>query len=200
MAGSRPGRLEPRRLPTGQSVSVLAPTLVESLTIKEEARVITEDMTMKRIEEAIGLQHAGDGDGARHRFAEIWEEITPDGDPFHRCVLAHYMADLQKDPRDELTWDLRAWEAAGAVTDDRAEQHDASLAIRGFYPSLHLNLAADHHKLGDDDRARAHLAQAQQYVDALGDDGYGQGIRSALQRLAAELGIEQGRAETRNLG
>ncbi|PZT69191.1 hypothetical protein DN402_19050 [Streptomyces sp. SW4] len=149
----------------------------------------TVDTTMKRIEEAIGLQHAGDGEGARCRFAEIWEEITPDGDPFHRCVLAHYMADLQQDPQDELAWDLRALEAAGAVTDDRAKQHDASLAIRGFYPSLHLNLAADYHKLGDDDRARAHLTQAHHHADALGDDGYGAGIRSALQRLSSELGV-----------
>lgn len=147
-----------------------------------------EDGTMKRIEEAMGLQHAGDAEGARVRFAGIWEDITPDGDPFHRCVLAHYMADLQEDPREELAWDLRAWEAAGAVTDDRAKQHDASLAIRGFYPSLHLNLAADYQKLGDVPRARAHLSEAEHHVDALNDDDYGRGIRSALQRLALALG------------
>ncbi|WP_461082080.1 hypothetical protein [Streptomyces deserti] len=145
---------------------------------------------MQRIEEAMALQHAGDADGARRRFAEIWAEIAPDGDPFHRCVLAHYMADLQSDPRDELAWDLKALEAAASVTDDRVRQHHASLAIRGFHPSLHLNLAADYRKLGDDDSARAHLGQAQQYVDALGDDGYGQGIRSALRRLAAQLGTQ----------
>ncbi|WP_046496680.1 hypothetical protein [Streptomyces odonnellii] len=147
----------------------------------------TEDKTMKRIEEAMGLQQAGDTDGARHRFSEIWEDIGTDGDPFHRCVLAHYMADLQEDPQDELSWDLRALEAAGSVTDDRAKQHDSSLAIRGFYPSLHLNLAADFHKLGDDEQARTHLSQAQQHVDALHDDGYGQGIRSAIQRLASQI-------------
>ncbi|MER5942139.1 hypothetical protein ABT121_33095 [Streptomyces sp. NPDC001928] len=147
-----------------------------------------EDSTMGRIEEAMGLQHAGDVEGARQLFAEVWSDIAPDGDPFHRCVLAHYMADLQEDPQDELAWDLRAWEAAGAVTDERVKAHDASLAIRGFYPSLHLNLAADYHKLGDDHRARAHLAEAQHHLDALNDDGYGQGIRAALERLASEIG------------
>lgn len=80
---------------------------------------------MKRIEEAMMLQHTGDLDGARQRFTEIWEEIASDGDPFHRCVLAHYMADLQQDPQEELAWDLRALDAAASVTDDRAKQHDS---------------------------------------------------------------------------
>lgn len=147
----------------------------------------TEDKTMKRIEEAIGLQHAGGTDTARRRFTEIWEEIASDGDPFHRCVLAHYMADLQQDPQDELAWDLRALEAAGSVTDDRAKQHHSSLAIRGFYPSLHLNLASDYHKLGHTEQARTHLTQAQQHLDALKKDDYGHGIRSAIARLAGRL-------------
>ncbi|GAA0448033.1 hypothetical protein GCM10010361_09920 [Streptomyces olivaceiscleroticus] len=161
----------------------------------EETAMTAEDATMKRIEEAIGLQHAGDTDAARQRFTDIWAEIASGGDPFHRCVLAHYMADLQEDPREELEWDLRALAAAGSVTDDRAKQHHASLAIRGFYPSLHLNLAADHHKLGDDDRARDQLSQAQQYVDALHDDDYGRGIRSAIQRLAGQLDATAGKAQ-----
>ncbi|MFC4326348.1 hypothetical protein ACFPC0_00590 [Streptomyces andamanensis] len=156
----------------------------------------TEDRTMKRIEAAIALQHAGDADAARRRFTEIWEEIAPDGDPFHRCVLAHYMADLQQDPRDELDWDLRALDAAASVTDDRARRHDSSLAIRGFYPSLHLNLAADFHRLGDVPQARTHLAQAREHLDALHDDGYGQGIRSAVQRLAGRLAEEEPTAPT----
>lgn len=150
----------------------------------------SDDKTMKRIEEAMSMQHAGDLDGAGQRFTEIWQEITPNGDPFHRCVLAHYMADLQQDPQDELAWDLRALEAAASVTDDRAKQHDASLAIRGFYPSLHLNLAADFHKLGDTTQARTHLTQAQEHLNALNDDAYGHGIRSAIQRLASQLAEE----------
>ncbi|MEU8848146.1 hypothetical protein AB0C70_18355 [Streptomyces sp. NPDC048564] len=150
----------------------------------------TEDKTMKCIEEAMTLQHKGDLDGDRQRFTEIWGEIASDGDPFHRCVLAHCMADLQQDLQDELAWDLRALDAAASVTDEQAKQHDSSLAIRGFYPSLHLNLAADFHKLGDTTQARTHLAQAQEHLDALNDDGYGQGIRSAIQRLDGQLAEE----------
>lgn len=92
---------------------------------RRRGAVTTEDKTMKRIEEAMMLQHTGDLDGARQRFTEIWEEIASDGDPFHRCVLAHYMADLQQDPQEELAWDLRALDAAASVTDDRAKQHDS---------------------------------------------------------------------------
>lgn len=142
---------------------------------------------MKRIEEAMARQHAGDAEEARARFTAIWAEIADGGDPFHRCVLAHYMADLQPDPSEELVWDLRALEAAESVTDERAKQHDASLAIRGFYPSLHLNLAADHHKLGDTARARHHLAEARRRLDALHDDDYGRGLRAAIDRLATQV-------------
>ncbi|WP_431982709.1 hypothetical protein [Streptomyces qinglanensis] len=154
----------------------------------------TQDKTMKRIEEAMVLQHAGDLDGARQRFAEIWEGIAVDGDPFHRCVLAHYMADLQPDPQDELAWDLRALDAAASVTDDRAEQHDSCLAVRGFYPSLHLNLAADFRRLGDTKQARTHLGRAREHLDALNDDACGHGIRSAIRRLAGQLADEDATA------
>ncbi|MGV4980915.1 hypothetical protein [Streptomyces sp. NRAIS3] len=76
------------------------------------------------------------------------------------------------------------------MTDDRAKQHDSSLAIRGFYPSLYLNLAADFHKLADTTQARTNLAQAREHLDALNDDDYGQGVRSAIQRLAGQLADE----------
>ncbi|MGP8298136.1 hypothetical protein ACTPOK_09330 [Streptomyces inhibens] len=92
--------------------------------------------------------------------------------------------------QDELAWDLRALDAAASVTDDRAKQHDSSLAIRGFYRSLHLNLTADFRKLGDTTQARTHLAQARDHLDAPNDDGYGQGIRSAIHRLADQLAEE----------
>ncbi|MGP4001142.1 hypothetical protein [Streptomyces sp. 8N706] len=100
------------------------------------------------------------------------------------------MADLQQNPQDELAWDLRALEAAGSVTDDRAKQHHSSLAIAGSIRLCILNLAADYHRLGDTAQARAHLAQAQQHLDMLKDDNYGQGIRSAIQPLAIELAEE----------
>jgi hypothetical protein len=69
------------------------------------------------------LAIAGDAEGARHLFAEVWGalEASPEGnrDPLHIVTLAHYMADVQIDPTEELRWDLRALEAADTLTDDR---------------------------------------------------------------------------------
>lgn len=146
------------------------------------------DEVMDRISETIALSQRGDRAAARERFARIWAEISPGGDAFHRCVLAHYMADLQAEPHDELAWDLRALEAAGSLTDERVQEHHASLRIRGFHPSLHLNLAEDYRRLGDPGRAREHLEEAGRRLDALDDDAYGAAIRAALTRLADRLG------------
>ncbi|MNY15826.1 hypothetical protein D3C86_1490590 [compost metagenome] len=67
------------------------------------------------------------------------------------------------------------------------KEHHASLALRAFYPSLHLNLAEDYRKLGELDQARSHLARAREALDALPDDGYGHLIRGGIERLEARL-------------
>jgi hypothetical protein len=71
-----------------------------------------------RIGEAVQLSHQGEREAARLLFAEIWDEIGGEqGDPLHRCTLAHAMADVQDDVREELLWDQRALEAADLLTD-----------------------------------------------------------------------------------
>ncbi len=142
---------------------------------------------MARIHEAMTLHREGDPAAARQRLTALWEEIHPAGDPFHQCVLAHYLADVQDDPEQELAWDIRALAAADSVTDARVKEHDSTLAIRGFYPSLHLNLAESHRRTGNLTAAREHLALAREFGDALNQDAYGDGIRAALDRLAARL-------------
>jgi hypothetical protein len=149
--------------------------------------VITEQ-TLIRIGEAVQLNHQGERDTARRRLAEIWEEIGGEqGDPLHRCTLAHAMADVQDDPHEELAWDRRALTAADLLTDERLAQAGVSLSAKGLYPSLHLNLSECHRKLGDLGRAREHLQQAQAMIDALGDDEYGRLIRDGLAQIAEKL-------------
>ena len=146
------------------------------------------DPTLLRIGEAVQLGHQGEREAAQLLFAEIWDEIGGEqGDPLHRCTLAHAMADVQDDVREELRWDQRALAAAGLLTDARLAQAGVSLPVAGLYPSLHLNLSECHRKLGDLDRAREHLQHAQATIGALGDDGYGQMIRNGLQRMAELL-------------
>jgi hypothetical protein len=149
---------------------------------------------MTRIGQAIMLLHAGDREEARNRFGTIWSELGEHGDALHRCTLAHYMADTQDDPGDELAWDLRALTAAegltgpagGAVADPAGEHRDAS-AVRAFFPSLHLSLAADYLKLQRLEAARLHLDRAWDAVGMLEGDGYGGAVRAAIGRMEQRL-------------
>ena len=134
-----------------------------------------------RIGQVVMLHHAGDREEARRRLLDLWTELGEDGDPVHRCTLAHYLADTQDDPADELAWDLRALtEAEGA---------GGALAVRALYPSLHLNLAADYVKLDRAEAARVHLSRARGAAGALGNDSYGDGVRAVLRGLVVRWGV-----------
>lgn len=145
-----------------------------------------DDPVMARIHAA--QQRAADGDrtGAAADLTALWTEIgAGHGDPLHAVSLAHFLADLQDDPHDELAWDERALAVADGLTDERAREYHASLQVRGFYPSLHLNLAADHLKV-----ARRHLDRAEAGFADLPPGAYADMIIGAVARLRAELGAE----------
>lgn len=146
------------------------------------------DPTIIRIGEAVQLHQQGEREAARLLFAEIWDEIGGEqGDPLHRCTLAHAMADVQDDVHQELVWDQRALAAADLLTDARVAQAGVMLPAAGLYPSLHLNLSECHRKLGDLGRAREHLRQAQATIGALGDDGYARMIKDGLAQQVERL-------------
>jgi hypothetical protein len=145
------------------------------------------DDVLAQIGRAIGLGHHGDRAGARVVLMEIWEAIGRDGDALHRCALAHSMADVQDDPREELVWDLRALDAAARLTDEGVEAAGLAISARGFYSSLHLNLADVYRRLGAGDEARRQVALGRRTTAALGDDGYRQMITAALDRIEREL-------------
>ena len=146
------------------------------------------DDVMARIVAAVELGRSGEPAAARHALQTLWDEIGGnDGDAFHRCVLAHFMADLQDDAQAELRWDELALQAAAAVTDERAQEYDASLQVRGLMPSLYLSLADDHRRLGEMQRAQEFLDQARSVRDVLGDDPYGTMIKSAMENIDRAL-------------
>ncbi|UGT45649.1 hypothetical protein LTV02_10240 [Nocardia yamanashiensis] len=143
----------------------------------------TPDPTMEAIGAAVGIGRAGDVESARRDLLAIWEQIGVAGDPLHRCTLAHYLADLYEDPAESLVWDVRALDAADALTDDRAQQHHAGLQVAGFYPSLHLNLADNFRRLGAFHAAADHIDDAEQHTAALADGPYGDTIRTAIHEV-----------------
>lgn len=147
------------------------------------------DPVLLRIGEAVQLHHhRGEREAARRRFAEIWDQIGGEqGDPLQRCTLAHAMADVQDDVRQELMWDQRALAAVDLISDERVAQAGVTLPVAGLYPSLHLSVSECHRKLGDIAGAREHLQRAQATIDALGDDAYGQLIREGLDQVAERL-------------
>ncbi|WP_033307411.1 hypothetical protein RFN58_07270 [Streptomyces iakyrus] len=142
------------------------------------------DAVLTRIGQVVMLHHAGDREEARHRYLGLWAEIGEHGDPLHRCTLAHYLADTQDDPADELAWDLRALTAA----EEAREESVAVAAVIAIYPALHLNLADDYLGLGRRDAARTHLRWAREAAAALTDDSYGDGVWAAIARLESRLG------------
>jgi len=146
------------------------------------------DAVMADIARAQQLATGGERELARAEFARIWDRIGPDGDPLHRVSLAHYMADVQDDTAAELGWDLQALAAADELTDERAKAYHHTLAVRGFYPSLHLNIAADFDRLGRYEEARLHLDHAEAALEHLPEGGYGDLIRGGIARLRERLG------------
>lgn len=149
----------------------------------------SEDAMTTRIGQAVMLHRAGDREEARQRFALLWTEASAGGDHFQRCTIAHYMADTQDDPALELEWDRRALAAADALGGSEVQWGEHALAVRALYPSLYLNLAMDHERLGQQGPAREHVVRARKTVGALSDDDYGAGIRAAIERLEERLGV-----------
>jgi hypothetical protein len=148
---------------------------------------MSTDPIMTEIMAAIAKLHSGDRAGGRSGLEAVWSHIAKVPQPFHECVLSHYMADAQDDLEDELAWDRRALDAALRCTDADAQRHRQTLSIAAFMPSLHLNLGEDYFKLGDFARSKDHLVTARSLTSALADDAYGKLIHRGIERLARKL-------------
>ncbi|MFF2195821.1 hypothetical protein [Streptomyces sp. NPDC058157] len=145
------------------------------------------DATMEAIARAVTEGRTGDPASARRALLDLWARIGVTGDPLHRCSLAHHLADLHADPAEALAWDVRALDAADAVTGERARQHHSGLRIAGFYPSLHLNLADDHRRLGSFEAAARHIEAARTHAPSLSADPYGDLVRRAVEEVAEAI-------------
>jgi hypothetical protein len=149
--------------------------------------MLDTENTMTRIGRGIALAHQGERVQARDLFEQLWRDLAGSGDALERCSLAHSMADVQDDPVDELHWDLTALDAARAVTDDQIQHYGLLGSVADFYPSLYLNLADVHNRLGNYFDSRAYLALAREHVTRLKPGEYAQLINDALDRVALRI-------------
>lgn len=142
---------------------------------------------MDRITASVTKGRAGDSESARLELLSIWDDIGVGGDPFHRCTLAHYLADLFGHPAQALVWDVRALDAADELSDQRARRFETSLRVAAFYPSLHLNIADNLRRLSAFDAAQEHIEATRRACSSLGDEDYGRSIKSSIDSV--EIGI-----------
>ncbi|MFC8920413.1 hypothetical protein ACGF5F_15275 [Streptomyces sp. NPDC047821] len=142
---------------------------------------------MEAIGQAVAEGRAGHSASARRTLLGLWAAIGVTGDPLHRCTLAHHLADLHEDPAESLAWDVRALDAADALSEQRAQAHHADLRVAGFRPSLHLNLADDYRRLGSFRAAAEHIDAARRHAPALPDGPYGALIRTAVDEVAEAI-------------
>ncbi len=134
---------------------------------------------------AIGRSQTGDREGGRDSLDACWAQ-TETGDHAYRCLLAHYLADVQDALDDEVAWDETALrEHAQVAPGDLAEVGIPDAA--GLAPSLHLNLGDGYRRQGRVEAAVQQLGRGRATAGALSDDGYGRMIREGLARLELRL-------------
>lgn len=141
--------------------------------------------TWSSITAAIGTALSGDTAVGLTDLTACWEATRPD-DHAQRCVLAHYLADLQPELDAEVAWDERALGAYAGVGDDDLVPVGIPDA-RGLAPSLHLNLGDGYLRQGRVDEAELQLGLGLAAEPTLADDGYGAMVRGGLLSLSERI-------------
>lgn len=134
---------------------------------------------------AVGEAQTGDPTSGRDRLLSCWTQTTP-GDHAYRCVLAHYLADLQDSLDDEVAWDRTALEEHAHLRGDALTAVGIPDVAR-LAPSLHLNLGDGCLRQGRVAEATEQFRQGQAALGDLADDGYGRMVRDGLTRLGARI-------------
>jgi hypothetical protein len=138
--------------------------------------------------EAVQLVLSGHHETARVQLEGLWHSL-PQDDGFHRCIIAHYLADIQPEPHDELRWDQAALSAALVSNAESFDNRIPDVTFRSFLPSLHLNLASSYERVGDLDAAKVHARNAWQGARELTQTPIAKLTGSAILRLCARLGV-----------
>lgn len=119
---------------------------------------------------ASGMEQEGLGEKqkAAGLFNEAWKMASTD---YEKAVAAHYVARHQPDVQQKLNWDVLALKHAELSHED----------VKGFFPSLYLNIAKGYEDLLEKEHALYHYHLALGSVEQLGDDGYAKMIRAGIE-------------------
>jgi rifampin ADP-ribosylating transferase len=128
---------------------------------------------------AEGMEAEGKGgiEAAKKLFLKAWEESSTD---FEKFTSSHYLARNQENIQEELKWNLESLRLASLINED---------SMKGYFPSIHLNIGKSYEKLNDNEKAIEHYKAAVDYLHHLSEDGYGQmirtGVEAAVKRVAS---------------
>jgi hypothetical protein len=134
---------------------------------------------------------ATDRAAGRQALTELWEALEP-GDAAGRCILAHFLADVQDNLDDETAWDELSLAESAKISEDDLRAVHPGLHVAGFMSSLHLSLADDYRRLGRFEVAGRHLESSIAGNGALTGDrpedvAYRDLIVTGQQRAAAAI-------------
>lgn len=140
---------------------------------------------------AEGMQQEAVPGAAKRCFEQAWELRRDDVDA---SIAAHFLARQQDSAEATLDWNRRALQHALASPPER---------VRDFLASLHLNLGDSLLATGDVHAARASLAAAREWLDALPEGGYralvARGIEGLDARLRTRQSLDEGRERETSL-
>jgi tetratricopeptide (TPR) repeat protein len=142
-----------------------------------------DNPVIKLCVEGMNAEGEGNIDQALQLFQQAWDTAAND---FEAFTAAHYLARNQKDPNDNLKWNLEALTRAEAVDDE---------GIKGHYPSLYLNVGKSYETLGDMEQAANYYLQAADSSIHLPAGKYSDmiksGISAGLQRVGHAKPIDE---------
>ncbi len=129
--------------------------------------------------EGMNFEGKGEAEEAHQMFQKDWEEAS---NSFEKFIAAHYTARHQSNVTDKLKWDETALHVALQIKDE---------SMKGYYPSLYLNIAKCYEDLNNLKKAKENFQLAQSFTYNLQNDGYGNmirsGIKNGIERLTRQL-------------
>lgn len=131
---------------------------------------------------------SGNKPEGKRLLAQCWNSSSED-DHAQRCVLAHYLADVQDDLDAEIGWDETALHEHGFLAEGDLKAVGIP-SVEGMLPSLHLNLGDGYLRRGRVGEARQQQQAGQAQAGHLSADGYGAMIRSGLDNLGLRISAE----------